>query len=140
MKLTGRTQVLLALAVLLFAGLAQAQHAKPLLTTDIPFEFSIGKKTFPAGTYSFARVEPNILVLRNARGRVVDSLVTTPAQAATVSGSARLEFAVDDNGRHVLAQVWPAGGRYGDELFRPKPAIAAAQKHSGQVWVASTQH
>jgi hypothetical protein len=140
MKLTGRTQVLLALAVLLLAGLAQAQHAKPMLTTDIPFEFCIGKKTFPAGTYSFARVEPYILVLRNAQGRVVDSVVTTPAQSATVSGGARLEFALDNNDRHVLTQVWPAGERYGNELFSPKPATAVAQKRSGQVRVASTQH
>jgi hypothetical protein len=139
MKLIGHTQTLLALVFFLFAGLAQAQHAKPLLTTDIPFEFVVGNKTLPAGTYLFARVDPSILVLRNGQGRVVDSIVTTPAQAANVSDNAKLEFVLDNNGRHVLAQVWPAGDRYGNELVSPESVTAMARKQSKETKVANAR-
>jgi hypothetical protein len=139
MKRIGHTQHLLVLAVFLFAGLAQAQHARPLIKADIPFEFSVGKKTLPAGTYSIARAEPNTLVLRDARDRVVASVVAMPAQAAAVPKSPKLEFYRDSNGKHVLARVWPGGDRYGSELSSPKPASAMAKKQAGQVRVASTQ-
>ena len=61
--------------------------------TEIPFEFSVGKKHYPAGTYSIEvrGSERKFFVLRDAAGRNSYALNTTPG-GSNGDSSAALDF------------------------------------------------
>ena len=52
--------------VLLAAGSAYAQ-SPAVIKVNIPFEFALGDKIFPAGDYSIVQPLQHFLVLRDAR-------------------------------------------------------------------------
>ena len=103
---------------------------------DIPFEFSVGKKTLPAGNYSVIRTAPDRLVLRDLRAGVVAILITHSVQAATSRAEPTLVFRTD-GGQHVLAQVWFSNSKYGNELAPTKPRLTMAKVQAGKSQAAS---
>lgn len=124
--LIARTLTSLYLAVLLLAGVAHAQYTQ-VIKVKVPFEFTVGKQTFPAGQYSLVRTASYLLVLRDSQARVLATVVTRSAEAAAAPASAKLEFYTDGD-RHVLAQVWQQDNSIGQELYRPKAGPVVAQR------------
>ena len=85
------------------ASLAEAQVAG-LYKTEIPFDFSVGEKTFPAGTYSIEvrGFEKKFFVLRDGAGR--NSYALNTMSGGSNGGSAALDFnRVGDH--YFLAEV-----------------------------------
>ena len=136
MKSIRRTFTKLLMAVMLFAGLAQAQFGAWVVNVDIPFEFSVGKKTFPAGNYSIIRTAPDRLALRDSQAGVVAFMITHSVQQATPRVQTKLVFRID-GGQHVLAQVWFANNQYGNELAPTKPRLAMANVQAGKSQAAN---
>jgi hypothetical protein len=130
MKPIGRTITKLSLAVMFFAGLAQAQFNAWVVNVNVPFEFTVGKKTFPAGNYSVVRTAPYRLALRDSRAGVVAMVMTMPVQAATPRAKPTLVFRTE-GGEHVLVRVWFANSPYGNELAPTKPRLAMAKVQTG---------
>ena len=64
------------------ASFAEAQVAG-LYKTEIPFDFSVGKKNYPAGTYSVEvrGFEKKFFVLRDSAGRNSYALNTMPGES-----------------------------------------------------------
>ena len=62
--------------VLWTAGSAYAQSTA-VIRVHVPFEFSLGSKTFQPGDYSLVQPLQNFLVLRNERGQTIASTFTT---------------------------------------------------------------
>jgi len=62
--------ITLLVGIMSVSGRAQ-NSAAPHLTTNIPFEFSVGNKTMPAGEYTVSCINPasDLKVLRRARER-----------------------------------------------------------------------
>jgi hypothetical protein len=120
----------LSLAVLLFAGTANAQYAPRIVKVNLPFEFSMGDKTFPAGDYSIVAMVPGRLELRDAQEHVLTSLFTHPVQALESPDSAKLDFSTASGG-HALTQVWFLNNRIGYELA-PQRALTALAKRRGR--------
>ena len=86
-------------------------HAQQV-TAKIPFEFRVGKKTLPAGTYSvtYSKSAPNVLNLRNQSGGAVTQVpvITRLAAKDQPSVGAHLIFdKVED--AHSLAEFWLPG-------------------------------
>ena len=67
-SLFARTLASLLLGVLTLGPLAQAQQAQRIIKVNIPFEFSVGDREFPAGSYSLVSSAPPLLDLRDAKG------------------------------------------------------------------------
>src|ERR1700690_1986854 len=128
MKLAGRTLNILSLAVLLFAGLAHAQYlGSPAVQVNVPFEFNVNHKVFPAGTYLIVRANPATLVLRDSQGRVLAAMIASPAWSSTTPTGPKLVF-YTYGGKHVLARVWMRSEHSAYELSRPKTAVAVAEE------------
>ncbi len=128
MKLMARTFTKLAVAMVLFGGLAQAQTAYQEVQTNIPFEFTVGKQTFPAGAYTLLRTSttnPQILSLRDSRGHNLAVFFTSAVESMGMPEKPRLTFYVD-GGRYILAQVWEENNTTGHELFRGKRVVRIA--------------
>jgi hypothetical protein len=103
-------------AIIIFAGVltvgAQAQTANAQrVLANIPFTFSVGKTTLPAGKYTITVLNPTsdrkVLQLRSADGRASAIILTTGVQGKP-SDDAKLVF--DRYGdRYFFAQAQMAG-------------------------------
>lgn len=113
MKQSLRIFLTLAALVILSASAAQAQSTGEQ-TARIPFAFSVGDKSFPAGEYRVSRVNPQsdraALYIRSGDGRTGRIVMTTPVQADQTPESAKLVFNRYGDA-YYLSQVWsPADG------------------------------
>jgi hypothetical protein len=119
-NLITRTLTPVLLGVLLVAGTAWAQRVRRTARMDVPFDFTVNDKSFPAGEYSIVRTAPDRLDLCDAHGRVLASLVTHQVQSAVKTPANKLEFS-GAGGGHVLTQVWFEGELIGNELAPSNP-------------------
>jgi len=74
------------------------------MTANIPFDFTVGSISLPAGHYKFLRND-NIFVVRDADRRSVFTLSSASIEANGLPEKSTLKFAAVD-GRHVLVQIW----------------------------------
>src|SRR5579863_6056278 len=102
MKLIARIAVSLAFSVLI-AGAAAAQSAVKVFQVNVPFQFSVDNKTFPAGRYSLVRLTPHIVILRDSQAHALATLPNGSVVEASASSAPKLVFYVRGN-RRVLAQ------------------------------------
>jgi Tfp pilus assembly protein PilX len=120
-----QTQIMvgvLVLMTLLTVSVAKGQSASQRLTAKIPFEFSVGEQTLPAGEYEITIVNPSsdqrILRVRSTRG--TDSvMLQTHSVTSKTTQSAKLVFrALGD--RHFLMQAWTGVDENGLETSKSK--------------------
>ena len=136
MRFIQHTLTVVAAAVLLFAGTARSQTVSRIIQVEIPFEFQLGNHVLPAGKYTISQANPSVLLLRDARDRVVASVVASQAQRLTPPPEPKLQFYVED-GRNVLARVWNSNDRYGWELPVAKRGASFAKARTTEVTGAS---
>jgi hypothetical protein len=112
-KLTAIFAIFLGLAV---AGV-QAQ-APSKVEVNIPFEFSAGTKTLPAGVYSIKRLSGNYLTLRRLDGKSA-VILNAPLNLTSVDDKGeRLVFSKSGDD-YYLAEIWLTTDT-GRELVRPR--------------------
>lgn len=105
----------LSLAVLFLAGLAAAQSDGQRLTANIPFEFTVGSTSLPAGQYEFTRTGGNIFLVRDADRHSLFTVSSASIDTNGLSEKSTLKFATID-GRHVLVQIWNESAAIGNEF------------------------
>ena len=106
----------LTLAVLFSVGATHGQEAGQKTTANIPFEFTAGNLTFPAGQYEFIRISTGIYMVRDANGRGLFVMGSVPSQPNGVaSEKSNLKFETM-NGQHVLVQIWNDSALNGSEF------------------------
>ena len=135
MKWMGRVLTLLVAGVL-SATFAQAQFAPLNLKVDVPFEFTVGGRTFPSGNYWIARTAPYTLVLRDARQHFLATVFTVPVQANSSHSEPSVKF-VTLEGRHLLAEVWAQGSRNGFQVPGGFSASALAKRGPARTQIAN---
>lgn len=134
-NLVARTLTALVLGVLSLGYMAHAQRITRVIKVDIPFEFNVGGQTFSAGHYSLVSSTPSLLELRNAEGHALTTVLTNSVQTSKGPASPTLQFANQD-GQHVLVQVWQAEDSIGQQLQPPKSLIQVAKRRSKHVQTA----
>jgi hypothetical protein len=111
----------LAVLITLAAGSAQAQSSYHM-KVEIPFDFSIGSKTFSAGRYGVRRDIKGariVLELRNDDNAAVAYFATHTTVARDIQQEPKLVFN-KYGARFFLSQIWMAGRSSGDELSRTR--------------------
>jgi hypothetical protein len=120
----------LVFAAVWLAGTAYAQSAQRVIKVQIPFEFNVGEKTFPAGDYSVAQPLQGFLALRDARGQTIASTFTHPVESSTAPEKPTLRFYFS-GGQHTLTEVWqPEDGTLGQQLPAAKSRVAVAERYT----------
>ena len=61
----------------LLPTLAQARSYN-VVSSDVPFKFQIGERTFKPGRYDFIMAGPGVVAMRDSRGRIVANIATRP--------------------------------------------------------------
>ena len=128
-----RTLTLFFLASLPLASGARAQQVEETIKVNVPFEFNIGRKAFPAGQYLLIQARP-FLRVQDAQGRVVTTVLTRALQATRSGSSTRIEFETYGDQR-VLTRVWQQG-ESGYELSVSRRATAIAKQRNREVEAA----
>jgi hypothetical protein len=135
MKKIAANLVLLVTFVFLLTAAGYSQQL--VLKADVPFEFTVGKKTFPAGEYHVVRTAPHTLSLRDSNGGVLMSVVTEPVLSLISRSNPRLKFETV-GGQYILTEVWPEGAHTGYELLAQKRPNVIAQTPSAPEGQTST--
>jgi hypothetical protein len=103
------------LSLLLVAGSAIAQTVH--VRGNIPFNFAVGNKTLPAGTYDIGSIDSDgkILLLQGRDGNASMMLNSNAAENLKPTDKTKLIFNRYGN-RYFLSQIWVAGERSGHQL------------------------
>jgi len=114
---------MLAVFSLLLTMSAVAVHAQSKRSIiNIPFSFTVGHKTLPAGEYA---VEPNrkdsnsFWLIQSVKGNDSVLFTTNSIWTRETRNDSRLVFNNYD-GQYFLSQIWNAGDNSGRELHMPR--------------------
>ena len=116
---------MLNLLLIVTAISVAAQSSRSKITT-IPFSFTVGEKTLPAGEYT---VEPyttqKVWLVRSRDGLSSVLFNTNGIRAFETQDNGKLVFR-QYGGQHFLSQIWTAGENAGRELVvrRPKGELS----------------
>ena len=124
---TLKTLAMLNLLLILTAISVAAQSSRSK-TTSIPFSFTVGEKTLPAGEYTVEPYRRDYSLVWLVKSRDGDSSVlfnTNSVQTVRTQKKDRLVFR-NYGGQYFLSQIWTAGGNSGRELVvrRPKDELS----------------
>jgi hypothetical protein len=104
------------LSLLLVAGSAIAQTVH--VRANIPFNFAVGSKTLPAGTYDVGTIDNinnKILLLQARDGNASMMVNSNAAENLEPADKTKLVFNQYGN-RYFLAQIWVNGATRGHQL------------------------
>jgi len=128
-----RTRMLLTTALLLgvVSVYAQAENV-PFIKVSIPFNFTVGSQTLPAGDYTISEsdVHPqSVIWLQSSDGKYVAVVGTHPSYALDPSARTQLIFQ-HSGGEYFLSQLWTLGSTSGREVRLSNRADELARKGS----------
>jgi hypothetical protein len=103
------------LSLLLVAGLAIAQTSN--LRANVPFSFTVGSKTLPAGTYDIGAIssDPKMLLLHARDGN--SSMMVGSNSAENPKGAEKSKLVFNRyRDQYFLAEIWVQGATRGRQL------------------------
>lgn len=120
--------ILFALAAILLAPAAQAQQKG--IRADVPFDFIVGNRAYPAGEYMLKSTinDNGILRLENVQEVSAVFISSNPCSESTPSKQTKLVFH-RMAGRYFLYQVWTEGNLTGREFPKSRIEVQLAQNH-----------
>jgi hypothetical protein len=110
--------LIMALALATAAANANAQTSNKVVA-DIPFEFSVGYKTMPAGKYAVraANNQGNALMIQSADGKLAAVRLSDETERSKDNSHARLVFHRYGQ-KYFLAEVWNGIDKAGRQLLK----------------------
>jgi hypothetical protein len=93
-----------SLGALLPPAVAHATTVK-VLTSDVPFDFQVGDRTFKPGHYQFVVLSPGRLAMRDARGHYVATITTRDRDMRAPVIKTKLVFDTRKK-RAQLVEIW----------------------------------
>lgn len=120
--------VLCALTVLLMAAAVQAQETK--VKANIPFDFMVGDRAYPAGEYSLKSVAGNGTVIEIAsmeEGELAHVGSITCSSTTPAKKSKMVFHRVGEN--YYLYRVWIEGNLDGREFTKSRREVQLAKNH-----------
>ncbi len=91
------------LATLPLAAQARTYH---VLSTDVPFKFDVGHRTFRPGHYQFILIGPGLLAMRDSRERIIASLISRSRETGGPAPASKLVFNTPKKHHAQLAEIW----------------------------------
>ena len=120
----------LMLALLGMTMTASAETVK-VIKVNIPFQFTFGDRTFPAGVYSVTQPLQNVVSLRNERGETLGSVLADGIDSPSASAVSKLRFTMIA-GQHILSEVWREEETTGQRLLGVKEHTGMAARESAE--------
>ena len=120
--------VFFVLAAILLVPAAQAQQKG--VKADVPFDFVVGNRAYPAGEYTLraALNDSGIIRIENVNEVLAAFAPSNSCSKGTPSTETKLVFH-RMGGRYFLYQVWTAGNLTGREFPKGRIEVELAQNH-----------
>lgn len=138
---TSIRRVLVTLSLSAALGPIGLMAQNPMHVT-VPFDFTVGSKSFAAGVYTVHNgVAPSVVAIKSADGRSSIMTLTNGVQARQAPGKGKLIFNRYGES-YFLSQIWAAGNEVGRQLPRTsaeKELIAKATSPTPVTLTASNQ-
>jgi hypothetical protein len=113
--------------------------AQDSVRATVPFDFTIGSKSFAAGEYHLRQVAHMVLQIQSADGHASMLVATRPGEPTKIPGTARLQFNRYGD-RYFLSQVsGDTGGWQVPKSLVEKELIAKSASPKPLIVVASGQ-
>jgi hypothetical protein len=120
---------------LITAGGALAQ-SNAVLKADIPFEFHVGAKTLPAGSYDVRpQFQSNVLFIRNIDTKAGAVILTNGVDAKEIPETGKLVFNRYENA-YFLSEVFTPGYAQGRETVKTQAEQEFARDSGAAATVA----
>jgi hypothetical protein len=118
-KIITRVSLLAAMLLVTSVASTQGQSLAYRMKANVPFDFSVGEKKLPAGTYSVSRMSSGdtVIAITGDDGRAKAIRLSNSAQRLHARGKATLVFRHYGD-QYFLYQVWPAGATIGRQFSR----------------------
>jgi hypothetical protein len=132
MKLCKASLFFALLVAVCLTGVAQSQ-----IRLNVPFEFSVGGKSMPAGHYRVARVDDNdqaVWRVSNEHGAVI--VLTNSVESPNKAHPPSLVFLWAGD-RYFLVQIWASEHAGQDLLLKPKVTTVILAKGSKYVEIGA---
>jgi hypothetical protein len=123
-------KILVAVTFLLGVGVAAKAETRPEITAKFPFQFVVGGKTLPAGTYKVSRMgdDPrNVLMFSNDKG-TASAFVLPLSIAEPSSDKPKVGFERVGT-RYLLSSIQTGDFVYNISVSRSLAMVAAAKPH-----------
>lgn len=115
---------------LMLAFVSVSAQSKGKIEINVPFDFSLGKQTLPAGAYSIKQLSQNSVLVESVDGQT-RVIAQTPGRvqmdANEKAPQEKLVFHQYGN-QYFLAQVWMVRGSDGRELNQSSAERQAARE------------
>lgn len=105
----------------LLPTLAQARSYK-VLTSDVPFKFQVGERTFQPGTYEFIVAAPGVVAMRDSRERVVATFNTRSRTTGGPTTETKLVFNTHSKTAQLI-QIWAVTGEPGLDVVGEEKSV-----------------
>jgi hypothetical protein len=132
--------ITLGLLTALAATPVYAQFQTPI-KLSVPFAFTVGDKTMPAGEYTLKPANDaglySRLLIRSKDGKTVAIILTGVIQASAVQEEAKVTFNRYGD-QYFLSQVWMPGTDYARQLRKSDVELRAASSGAQKETVSIT--
>jgi hypothetical protein len=120
--------ILFVLAAILLVPAARAQQNG--VKADVPFDFVVGNRAYPAGEYILKAALSDGGVIRIENLNEVSAAFTSSNPCSKVTPSAETKLVFHRMGGHYfLYQMWTAGNLTGREFPKGRIEVELAQNH-----------
>ena len=116
----------ICLLAMFAASLAQAQSR---ITVNVPFNFLISDRTFPAGQYSVSSSR-NQLTVQDSAGKAIFIGIANPVSGRRVGKTGQVVFHCYDN-RCFLSEFWTPTRDNGNQLLPSRYEAELAKNRKG---------
>ena len=119
--LKGLMMSVLVVGVMMVASVAPANAQNNSVSANVPFEFTVGDKSLPAGEYLVRPFTANrsTMAVSNKRSSKSAIRLSIAIEAASEPKNTKLVFH-RYGPRYFLAEVWVAGEKTGRQLLKSK--------------------
>lgn len=120
--------VLFTLTVLLMATAAQAQQTA--VKADVPFDFVVGDRAYPAGEYALKSMSNSNVPIRIENVEEAAAVVVNSNACSSVRPATATKLIFHRVGDHYfLYQIWTEGNTLGREFPLSRTEVQLAQNH-----------
>jgi len=109
----------------LLPTLAQARFYD-VVSSDVPFDFQIGERTFKPGRYDFILANPGVVAMRDSRGHIVANIATRPTITGGLAMNAKLVFNTHSKTAQLI-QIFAAKNEPGMDVVGEEKSVRTAQ-------------
>lgn len=97
-----------------------------VVSSDVPFNFQIGERTFKPGVYEFIVASPGVVAMRDSHKHVVANIATRPRTTGGLANSPKLVFNTHSKTAQLI-QIWVTKDQPGMDVVGEEKSVRAAQ-------------